>query len=222
MNIQAVNLVKIYGAAETSVSAVKSCSFQVSQGEQVAVMGASGSGKSTLLHLLGGLDTPTSGSVLWDREDLAEKEGDELAKRRLEHIGFVFQSFNLLPELTAYENMALPLLLAKKKVEKGYLEKLAEQLGIKNRLHHRPDQLSGGQQQRVAIARALAGKPSALLCDEPTGNLDSVTTQAVMELLRQTAESSCVTLLVVTHNEQIARQFPRILTMHDGTVGGDL
>ena len=222
MKIQAVNTVKTYGAAETRVSAVKDCSFQISQGEQIAITGESGSGKSTLLHLLGGLDTPTSGSILWDNENIAEKKGDELARLRLQHIGFVFQTFNLLPELTAYENIALPLLLAEKKVEKAYVEKIAQSLGIGDRLSHRPDELSGGQQQRVAIARAMAGKPSALLCDEPTGNLDSANTRAVIDLLRQTAEAAAVTLIVVTHNEQIARQYQRIITIHDGTVGGDI
>lgn len=222
MKIQTQDLSREYGTGEIKVQAIRPCSFCIEASEQVAVVGSSGSGKSTLLHLLGGLDNPTSGSVEYDGTDIYKKGDDDLSQFRLQNIGFVFQAYNLLPELTAYENIVLPLLLDGKQPDKDYLEDIIRQLDLKDRLDHLPGQLSGGQQQRVALARALANKPQVLLCDEPTGNLDSKTTNHVITLLNQTADSMGLTLILVTHNEKIASQYQRVITVADGVVGGDL
>ena len=213
---------KIYGEKNTAVEALKPCTFTIKSGERVAVVGASGSGKSTLLHLLGALDSPTSGDVLYDGQSLLEKGDDELSAFRLANIGFVFQAYHLLPELTAYENIVLPYLLKNAKIEKEYVKELTDKLGISGRLDHLPSQLSGGQQQRAAIVRALAGKPKLLLCDEPTGNLDTENSRLVMDLLERLQEALGLTMVVVTHNQELACRFPRVLSMADGLLGGDL
>lgn len=221
MNIQIKSLSKIYGEGEAAVTALQPCSFEISGGERVAIIGASGSGKSTLLHLLGALDTPSGGSILFDGKRLPAQE-EALSRFRLSNIGFVFQGYNLLPELTALENIVLPSLLRGKKKDAPYLERLIERLDLSDRLSHFPSQLSGGQQQRVAIVRALTNKPQLLLCDEPTGSLDTEHSRQVMELLEELHAEYGFTLIVVTHNPDIAERFPRILTLSDGMVGGDL
>lgn len=213
---------KIYGEKNTAVEALKPCTFTIKSGERVAVVGASGSGKSTLLHLLGALDSPTSGDVLYDGQSLLEKGDDELSAFRLANIGFVFQAYHLLPELTARENILLPCLLKEEAPDREYIRELTEMLGIENRLDHLPSQLSGGQQQRAAIVRALAGKPKLLLCDEPTGNLDTENSRLVMDLLERLQEAFGLTMVVVTHNQELACRFPRVLSMADGLLGGDL
>ena len=224
--VRVEKLSKTYGSGEVQVEALKPCTFTIGDGEQVAVVGASGSGKSTLLHLLSGLDTPTSGAVFLDGVNLSEKSDEELSLLRRREIGFIFQSYNLVPELTARENILLPVLLdGKKRAEefsKAYLDEIVERLELNDRLEHLPGQLSGGQQQRVAIARALINRPQMILCDEPTGNLDSQSAGRVIGLLNDFSAESNITLIVVTHNEAIARQYPRNLTLRDGTVGGDL
>lgn len=184
--------------------------------------GASGSGKSTFLHLLGGLDRPTSGSICCDGFQLEQADDDALSDFRLRNIGFVFQSYNLLPELTAYENIILPLLADGKQPDKEYLDGVIRELDLTDRLGHLPGELSGGQQQRVALARALVNHPKLLLCDEPTGNLDSQNADAVVRLLNRTADTYGITLVIVTHNMEIAGRYPRILTIADGVIGGDL
>ncbi len=222
MKISVKDLQKKYKQGSIKVEALKPCSFEINSNEQVAIIGASGSGKSTLLHLLGGLEQATGGSIKYDDIDLSGMTQNQCDDFRLENIGIVFQSFNLLPELTTYENIILPLMLENKKVDKEYTNHLVERLGLKDRINHLPGQLSGGQQQRTAIARALINKPSLLLCDEPTGNLDKKNTQTVTELLLKTSKEFSVTLLVVTHDENIAKQFSRVITISDGVMGGDI
>lgn len=220
--IEIQNLCRRYGTGTTAVEALKPVSMTIGSGDHVAVTGASGSGKSTFLHLLGGLDRPTTGSVNCDGFDLGQASDDDLSDFRLRKIGFVFQSYNLLPEMTAYENIILPLLADRQQPDKGYLEEVIRQLDLKDRLNHLPGQLSGGQQQRVALARALAHRPKLLLCDEPTGNLDSKNADAVVSLLNHTADTYGITLVIVTHNLEIAKLYPRVLTIADGVIGGDL
>lgn len=220
--IRAKGLSKMYGEKDTLVEALKPCDILIESGEQVSIVGTSGSGKSTLLHLLGGLDYPTSGTVFYGDKDIYETNPDKLAVFRRKNIGFVFQSYHLVPELSAYENVLLPLLLDGKRADKKYIDRILERLDLTKRLNHLPGQLSGGQQQRVALARALANKPSALLCDEPTGNLDSLTTQEVIELINQLSDELKFTLIVVTHDPFIAKQYNRRLAIKDGLVGGDL
>ena len=216
------DLVKYYGEGENQVRAVDHTSLQIERGKFTAIVGRSGSGKSTLLHLLGGLEQATDGSIKYGDTDFSKMSQNQCDDFRLEHIGVVFQSFNLLPELTAYENVILPLMLQNKNIDDKYVDKLIERLELKDRMNHLPGQLSGGQQQRVALARALINRPSLLLCDEPTGNLDKKTTQSVMELLFDMSKEYSVTLLVVTHDENIAKRFSRVITISDGILGGDI
>ena len=213
---------KIYGEKDTAVEALKPCTFTIKSGERVAVVGASGAGKSTLLHLLGALDSPTGGTVTYDGNEIISQKDEKVSAFRLANIGFVFQAYHLLPELTAYENIVLPYLLKNAKIEKEYVKELTDKLGISGRLDHLPSQLSGGQQQRVAIARALANRPKLLLCDEPTGNLDTENTRAVVSLLDQVADEYGLTVVTVTHNLQLAGGYSRVLTLSDGIVGGDI
>ncbi len=220
MRIEAANLSKTYRQGNLLVEALKPCSFAIESGEQVAVTGTSGSGKSTLLHLIGGLEEPDSGGIQYDDMDFSKKSQAQRDEFRLEHIGVVFQSYNLLPELTAYENILLPVMLQNRKIDEGYARQLIERLDLSDRTDHLPGQLSGGQQQRVALARALINHPGLLLCDEPTGNLDKKNTQIVTQLLFDIAEEFSVTLVVVTHDESIAKQFPRMMTISDGVLNG--
>lgn len=218
--IQTTSLFKTYGSGEAAVQALRPCDIAIYRGEKIAVVGASGSGKSTLLHLLGGLDRPSGGSILFCGEDLYNKKDAALAKFRRQNVGFVFQNYNLVPELTAEENIRLPLLLDGKKAEQGYFTQVVQTLGLADRLRHFPGELSGGQQQRAAIARAVISKPSVLLCDEPTGNLDTKSGEEVMRLLHELSDTLGITLVVVTHDESIASQMERRITITDGTVGG--
>lgn len=218
--IQTTSLFKTYGSGEAAVQALRPCDIAIYRGEKIAVVGASGSGKSTLLHLLGGLDRPSGGSILFCGEDLYNKKDAALAKFRRQNVGFVFQNYNLVPELTAEENIRLPLLLDGKKAEQGYFTQVVQTLGLSDRLKHFPGELSGGQQQRAAIARAVISKPSVLLCDEPTGNLDTKSGEEVMRLLHELSDTLGITLVVVTHDESIASQMERRITITDGTVGG--
>mgnify|MGYP004557821263 FL=1 len=222
MTISLIDVGKTYGKDETQVQAVKPCSFTIRSGEQIAITGASGSGKSTLLHLIGALDKPSWGTRMYDGKDVADMSENKLAGFRLKNIGFVFQAYNLLPELSAYENIILPALLDGRKIDKEYVNDIVKRLELWDRLNHMPGQLSGGQQQRVAIARALINKPAILLCDEPTGNLDSKNSQNVINLLNETAKAYNLSLVIVTHNEAIAKQYPRIINIADGEVGGDI
>ena len=220
MRIEAANLSKTYQQGKLLVEALKPCSFIIESGEQVAVTGTSGSGKSTLLHLIGGLEEADSGVIQYDDMDFSKKYQAQRDEFRLEHIGVVFQSYNLLPELTAYENILLPVMLQNRKIDEGYARQLIERLDLSDRTDHLPGQLSGGQQQRVALARALINHPGLLLCDEPTGNLDKKNTQIVTQLLFDIANEFSVTLVVVTHDESIAKQFPRMMTISDGVLNG--
>ena len=203
--LQTENLTKIYGDGENAVHALRGINLTVEKGEFTAIVGTSGSGKSTLLHMLGGLDRPTTGKVMVDGKDIFSLSEEQLTIFRRRKIGFVFQSYNLVPVLNLYENIVLPLELDGKKIDRGYIDQIAETLGLKDRLEALPNQLSGGQQQRVAIARALAGTPSIILADEPTGNLDSKTSQDVLSLLKVTSEKFGQTIVMITHNEEIAQ-----------------
>lgn len=203
--LQTENLTKIYGDGENAVHALRGINLTVEKGEFTAIVGTSGSGKSTLLHMLGGLDRPTTGKVMVDGKDIFSLSEEQLTIFRRRKIGFVFQSYNLVPVLNLYENIVLPLELDGKKIDREYIDQIAETLGLKDRLEALPNQLSGGQQQRVAIARALAGTPSIILADEPTGNLDSKTSQDVLSLLKVTSEKFGQTIVMITHNEEIAR-----------------
>lgn len=212
------DLKKQYGTGETAVHALAGVNLSVENGEFVAVVGTSGSGKSTLLHMLGGLDRATSGKVYVDGKDIFALKDEELTIFRRRKIGFVFQSFNLVPVLSVYENIVLPLQLDGKTVDNAFIGEIAEALGLKEKLNVLPNQLSGGQQQRVAIARALATKPAILLADEPTGNLDSRTSQDVMGLLKTTSTKFSQTIVMITHNEEIAQLADRIIRIEDGRI----
>lgn len=212
------DLKKQYGTGETAVHALAGVNLSVENGEFVAVVGTSGSGKSTLLHMLGGLDRATSGKVYVDGKDIFALKDEELTIFRRRKIGFVFQSFNLVPVLSVYENIVLPLQLDGKNVDNAFIGEIAEALGLKEKLNVLPNQLSGGQQQRVAIARALAAKPAILLADEPTGNLDRCTSQDVMGLLKTTSTKFAQTIVMITHNEEIAQLADRIIRIEDGRI----
>ena len=212
------DLKKQYGTGETAVHALAGVNLSVENGEFVAVVGTSGSGKSTLLHMLGGLDRATSGKVYVDGKDIFALKDEELTIFRRRKIGFVFQSFNLVPVLSVYENIVLPLQLDGKTVDNAFIGEIAEALGLKEKLNVLPNQLSGGQQQRVAIARALAAKPAILLADEPTGNLDSRTSQDEMGLLKTTSTKFAQTIVMITHNEEIAQLADRIIRIEDGRI----
>lgn len=216
MHIEAKELSKIYGEGESRVAALDRVSLMISPGDFITIMGPSGSGKSTLLHLLSGLDRPTSGRLTYDGKDIYSLTDKELSAFRRRRIGFIFQQFNLLPVLTARENILMPLLLDKKQPDEGYLQELADLLGIRDRLTHLPHELSGGQQQRVAIARALIAKPDVIFADEPTGNLDSKSGSEVMELLKTVGKGMGKALVVITHDSRIAAMGSRRLTIVDG------
>ena len=216
--LEAKDLVKYYGKGESKVTALDHVSLSVEKGEFVAVVGKSGSGKSTLLHMLGAMDRPDSGSLTVDGEDIFSKKEEELAKYRREKVGFVFQFFNLLPVMTAKENILVPVALDGATADMEYLEKLAATLEITDRLAHYPHQLSGGQQQRVAIARAMIAKPSVILADEPTGNLDSTAGEQIIELLRSSIKEYDQTLILITHDKEIARHADRVITISDGKI----
>lgn len=210
------NLNKIYGKGDTAVHAVQNVSFEIRKGEFVAVIGESGSGKSTLLNMLGGLDIPTSGEVIINEKSIHSMKKKELTRFRRKEIGFIFQSFNLIPELDVEQNIIFPVLLDKGTVNKEYLEELLDTLGLTERRHHLPSELSGGQQQRVAIGRALINHPSLILADEPTGNLDKKNNDEVIKLLKETSEKYNQTIVMITHNERIAEIAKKVLTISDG------
>lgn len=215
------NLVKTYGKGENRVEALKSINLSVNKGEFVAIVGASGSGKSTLLHMLGGLDRPTDGKVIIDGESIYNYKEENLAIFRRRKIGFIFQFFNLLPVLDVEENIALPALLDNDKVDQKYLGEIIEILGLEERKNHLPSELSGGQQQRVSIGRALLNKPSIILADEPTGNLDSKNSKEVIDLLKFTARKYNQTLILITHDINIAAMADRVITIEDGEIVSD-
>ena len=212
------NLSKTYGKGETKVEALKNASFSIEKGEFVSIVGPSGSGKSTLLNLIGALDNPTSGKVFLNGRDIFVMKEEELAVFRRRSIGFIFQAYNLIPELNVEENIALPLLLDYKKPDKEYIEELLNTLGLTDRRHHLPNQLSGGQQQRVAIGRALAARPAVILADEPTGNLDSRSSRDVIDLMKLSVDKYRQTLLMITHNENYASYGDRVFRVEDGIV----
>ena len=215
------NLSKIYGKGENKVEALKNINLSINKGEFAAIVGASGSGKSTLLHLLGGLDRPTGGEVIIDGESIYKYKEEKLAIFRRRKIGFVFQFFNLIPVLDVEENISLPALMDNDKVDKKYLAEIIEILGLSDRKNHLPSELSGGQQQRVSIGRALLNKPSIILADEPTGNLDSKTSKEVVELLKLTAKRYNQTLILITHDINIASMADRVVTIQDGEIVSD-
>ena len=216
--LQTKDLKKYYGAGDTQVRALDGVDLQVENGEFVAIVGTSGSGKSTLLHMLGGLDRPTSGSVVVDGRDLSTLKDEELTVFRRRKIGFVFQAYNLVPVLSVYENIVLPIQLDGGKLDAAYIDQVIGALGLKEKLQSLPGQLSGGQQQRVAIARALATKPAILLADEPTGNLDSRTSNDVLSLMKVTGQKFSQTMVMITHNEEIAQLADRIVRIEDGRI----
>ncbi len=216
MTIEAKDLSKIYGTGETRVTALHKANLKITSGDFISIMGPSGSGKSTLLHLLSGLDRPTSGSLTYDGKEIYGFTDKELSAFRRQRIGFIFQQFNLLPVLTARENIIMPLLLDKKQPDEAYLTQLTDLLGIGDRLTHLPHELSGGQQQRTAIARALIGKPDIIFADEPTGNLDSKSGGEVMEMLQDIWRKMGKTLVVITHDSSIAKMADRQFVIVDG------
>ncbi len=216
--LEARNLTKYYGEGDTLVKALDGVSLSVERGEFVSIIGTSGSGKSTLLHMLGGLDNPTSGTVIIDDKDISGLKGDELCIFRRRKIGFIFQSFNLVPSITVYDNIILPIQLDGKKPDKDHIDNVIETLGIESKKNVLPSKLSGGQQQRVAIARALASKPAIILADEPTGNLDSKTSQDVLGLLKTTGKKYNQTIVMITHNDEIAQMADRTIRIEDGHI----
>ena len=219
MNILSTkNLTKHYGAEPLLVKALDGITLEIEQGSFTAIVGTSGSGKSTLLHMLGGLDTPTSGSVCVDGQELSGMGKNELAIFRRRKIGFIFQNYNLMPNLTVYDNIVLPVELDGRSADKEYLTTIANTLGLEDKLNRKPHKLSGGQQQRVSIARALAAKPAIILADEPTGNLDSHTSQEVIGLLKTTSEMFHQTIVMITHNEEIAQSADRTIRIEDGKI----
>ncbi len=218
MLIQAKGLSKIYGSGENQVVALDKANLTIAPGDFISIIGPSGSGKSTLLHLLSGLDHPTSGSLTYDGQEIYTLPDKELSAFRRRQMGFIFQQFNLLPVLTARENILMPLLLDKKQPDEGYLNQLAELLGLRERLDHLPHELSGGQQQRVAIARALIAQPEVIFADEPTGNLDSRSGGEVMDMLKSIRDRMGKTLVIITHDNRIAAMADRRLTIMDGVL----
>ena len=219
--LQTTDLKKHYGSGDTMVRALDGVDLSVEDGEFAAIVGTSGSGKSTLLHMLGGLDRPTSGKVFVGGKDIFSLRDDELTIFRRRKIGFVFQSYNLVPVLNVYENIVLPVELDGNRVDRAHIEHIIETLGLQEKKESLPSQLSGGQQQRVAIARALAAKPAIILADEPTGNLDSRTSLDVMGLLKVTSQQFSQTIVMITHNEEIAQMADRIIRIEDGRIAGD-
>jgi putative ABC transport system ATP-binding protein len=220
--VVARDVTRRYGEGETAVDALRGVSVDIVAGKATAVMGPSGSGKSTLMHILAGLDKPTSGGVQVAGQEITTLSDNALTKLRREHIGFVFQFFNLLPMLDAKENILLPLTIAGEKPEDGWFEKLVDDVGLGDRLSHRPSELSGGQQQRVAIARALVSRPTVLFADEPTGNLDSATGAEILELLRRSVDEYGQTIVMVTHDARAAAMAHRILFLADGAIVREL
>ena len=216
--LETKDLRKVYGTGDTAVRALDGVDLTIEQGEFVAIVGTSGSGKSTLLHMLGGLDRPTSGSVFVDGKDIFSFKDEALTIFRRRKIGFVFQSYNLVPVLNVQENIVLPIQLDGRQVDKAFVRQIVRTLGLEERLEALPSQLSGGQQQRVAIARALATAPAIILADEPTGNLDSRTSQDVLGLLKITSQKFSQTIVMITHNEEIAQMADRILRIEDGRI----
>lgn len=216
--LKAVDLKKVYGQGESEVKALDGVNLEVKKGEFVAIVGTSGSGKSTLLHMLGGLDRPTTGSVIVDGKDIFSLKDDALTIFRRRKIGFVFQAYNLVPVLNVYENIVLPMELDGEKIDKEYVDEIIDTLMLTSKKESLPNQLSGGQQQRVAIARALAFRPAIILADEPTGNLDSKTGQDVLSLLKVSAEKFSQTIVMITHNDEIAQLADRIIRIEDGKI----
>ncbi len=212
------NIKKYYGKKDNIVKAVDGISLEVENGKFTAVIGTSGSGKSTLLHCLAGLDKPTSGEVILGNKNIYSLNDDELSRIRRQEFGFIFQSFNLIPVLNVYDNIILPIQLDGKKEDKEYIMNIIKKVGLEDQLKKFPNELSGGQQQRVAIARALSNKPAVIFADEPTGNLDSKTTEEVMSLLRSTVSELNQTLLMITHDENIAKEADRVITISDGKI----
>lgn len=218
--LETKELSKIYGRGDTAVHALGGVDLKVEHGEFVAIVGTSGSGKSTLLHMLGGLDRPTSGRVMVDEKDIFSLKDEALTIFRRRKIGFVFQNYNLVPVLNVYENIVLPIELDGNKPDQDYVRQIISTLGLENKLNNLPNNLSGGQQQRVAIARALSSKPAIILADEPTGNLDSRTSQDVLGLLKVTSDKFGQTIVMITHNEEIAQLADRIIRIEDGQIVG--
>lgn len=216
--LETVNLCKSYGEKSVRVDALKDINLKINKGEFVAIIGPSGSGKSTLLHLLGGLERSDSGSIKVNGTDISKLSEKELAEYRRKEVGFIFQQYNLIPVLNVKENIELPLMIGSENIDENYINELIEILKLNNRTHHIPSQLSGGQQQRVAIGRALATKPSIILADEPTGNLDSKTTEEVMEFLKFSIKKFNQTLIIITHDNHIAEQADRIISIVDGEI----
>jgi len=215
------NLSKVYGKGDNEVRALDNVSFTVPKGQMCAVIGASGSGKSTLLHIIGAVDTPTSGKVFLEDQDVFSQNNTNLAIFRRRQVGMIYQFYNLIPVLNAEENITLPMIMDGRKPDKAHLEKLLDLLGLKERRLHLPSQLSGGQQQRVSIGRALFTSPGVILADEPTGNLDSKNSAEIMELLRKSNHEFNQTMLIITHDENIALQCDRIITLSDGKIIND-
>ncbi len=219
--LEVKNLCKTYGKGETLVKALDNVSFSVESGEFVAIIGPSGSGKSTLLHILGGVDTPTSGSVVINNQDISQLDETALAIFRRRQIGLIYQFYNLIPILTVEENLTLPLLLDGRKPDKRQIDDLVKKLGLESRLNHLPNQLSGGQQQRVSIGRALVNNPALMLADEPTGNLDSENSKEIVSLLRHFNKQYNQTVIIITHDEKIALSADRIISIEDGKITRD-
>ena len=216
--LKTIDLRKTYGKGDSEVKAIDGITLEIEPHKFTAIIGQSGSGKSTLLHCMAGLDKPTLGKVFVDDLDLYTLNDDKLSKIRRDEFGFIFQSFNLIPVINVYDNIVLPISLSGKKVDKKYIEDLIIKLGLKSQIKKFPNELSGGQQQRVAIARALANKPSVIFADEPTGNLDSKTTDEVMDILKMCVKEFNQTLVMITHNDEIANMADRIITIKDGKI----
>ena len=219
--LEVTNLCKTYGKGDTMVKALDNVSFSVEKGEFVAIIGPSGSGKSTLLHILGGVDVPTSGSVVINQTDISNLDETALAIFRRRQIGLIYQFYNLIPILTVKENLTLPLLLDGRKPDEKQIDTLVKRLGLEHRLDHLPNQLSGGQQQSVSIGRALVNNPALMLADEPTGNLDSENSKEIISLLRQFNKEFNQTVIIITHDEKIANSADRVITIEDGKITGD-
>ena len=217
-SIRVDNIKKIYGKGENSVKAIDGITLEIESGKFTAIVGESGSGKSTLLHCMAGLDKPTEGNVYLENQDIYKLNDDKLSKIRVEEFGFVFQSFNLIPVVNVYENIVLPVSIDHNKIDKNYIDDIIKKLGLENQIKKFPNELSGGQQQRVAIARALSNKPSIIFADEPTGNLDSKTSKEVMDMLCMSVKEFNQTLVMITHNDDIANMADTVITINDGKV----